>query len=68
MPLSPETWERFYDTIIEVLDLNTRKVITSMRYPRALWVASDRQHVFDFREDRDGDVTMNVWRLSLTPR
>lgn len=55
-----------FDTVIEVLDLNARRVLAIQRYP---WVAhrfTESGLVVSHRENTDGVVVADLWRVSLT--
>ena len=56
------------DTMLEVIDPKTGRLVTSQRFPQALLGIIDDDHVFGMGIDRDGDLEVRVWRMRLIRR
>lgn len=56
---------RLFDTMIEVIDPSTRRLIASTRVPGYVRFLLDDQHVAALREGRDGEPVIEVRRMSL---
>ena len=55
-----------YDTMIEVIEPRSRRVLAQTRLPQAIVVSSDGLlHATGIRVRQDGEVVIDVWRLSL---
>ena len=53
------------DSFIEVLDTRTWAVLASIRFDEHFWPLGNSGLVYSVREDADGVVSMDVWRLRL---
>jgi len=61
---SAADYDRLYDSIIEVIDLQTGWLITSKRLPAMLALMQDGL-AFTLRDDMDGRIVIDVWSLRL---
>ncbi len=59
-------FDREYDTIIEILDPATGRVIATERFDQALWRLMPGGLVSWYREEEDGEPHLEVWQLTLT--
>lgn len=60
-------WERIYDTMVEVIDLRSRRLIASSRVSQNLLGFVSRGHVVSFAEGAAGSARYTVWSLRITP-
>ena len=58
-------WERIYDTVIEVIDLPTRRLVASTRVSQRLLGFAGDGVAASYEEDTDGNPRYAVWRLVL---
>lgn len=61
-------WERIYDTVVEIIDLPTRRVVASTRVPQRLLGFAGDGVVASYEEDADGNPRYAIWRLVLRER
>lgn len=58
-------WDREYDTIVEVIDLATGRLLATQRYDEALWQLVPGGYVTRYREAPDGEPFLDVWQLRI---
>jgi hypothetical protein len=56
-----------YDTVLEVIDLNRRGIIATFRHPGQLYLLGNDM-AYSRREDSDGIILIDVWRVRITGR
>ncbi|HEX7239674.1 MAG TPA: 6-bladed beta-propeller [Longimicrobiaceae bacterium] len=64
--ITPEDQDHFYDTVIEVLDPRTGRLVASARHPRYVRGFAGDGLLYTYREDADGVPAYEVWRTRLT--
>lgn len=57
---------RYYDTIVEIWDLQANKILVSARYEQRLYGFLNDQIVYTAREDAQGNPYYDVWKLRPT--
>lgn len=57
--------DRYFDTVIEVIDVASRSLVSSRRFPEAIAFMIDAEHVATRREDASGAFYIQVWSVSL---
>jgi len=62
----PVDWDREYDTIVEVINTRTGRLLASQRFGELLRRLMPGGHVAHYREDTDGEPFLAVWQLSLS--
>jgi hypothetical protein len=57
----------YYDTVIEVIDLNNRHLVTRLAYDDYIagFASQDHTHVFTLRDAGGGVPVYDVWRLTI---
>lgn len=65
---SPSKWDSIDDTIVEVLDLERGVVIAHQRWPEAMDRFDALGRAIQLAELDDGEVVVNVWRLTFSRR
>jgi hypothetical protein len=63
--LAPETRNDFYDTVIEVIDPDNGRLLTSLRADEVLRPVLGSKFVWGYRIDADGELYIDIWSLSL---
>ncbi len=59
-------WSDYYDTIFQLVDAQTGEVLASSREDKALYlVRGTRDHFHSVREEGDGHIAHEVWRVAL---
>jgi hypothetical protein len=53
-----------YDSIIEILDPASGKLVVSQRFPEMLWSVSDGL-IASLRDDQDGRVLIDLWKMNI---
>jgi len=61
----PKAVERVYDTILEMIDPGTGRLIVSERLDQKISGFVDANRVFGFRLTPDGGERLDIWRLRL---
>ena len=57
-------FDKYFDAVLEVIDVKQRRVIASQRFPQALtFLVND--HIVAQRIETDGDFFIQTWRLGL---
>ena len=64
---SAEDYHRILDSMVEVFDPASGRLVASQRFPRMLWSLSDGL-IASLRDDREGRVLIDVWRMKLIIR
>ena len=62
---SPEWQEKTFDTVIEVIDLSTGKLLASMRHPARLGIVCNSPLMYGVDETADGDLRVSVYEPQL---
>jgi len=63
-----ENTSNAWDTIIEFFDRHTGGALASTRTDQTMWkVEGTKDHFFSAREDDDGHVTLEIWKVALAP-
>jgi hypothetical protein len=57
--------ERYYDSILDVIDPRTGRLVTSRRFDAMLSVLTDDGLAIGVRADEDGVEHVDVWQVSL---
>lgn len=57
--------DRYFDTIIEVIDVRALRLVVSQRVDAALMFAFGRDHAAARREDSTGAFYIQLWRLAV---
>ncbi len=57
--------DRYFDTIIEVIDVEKGKLVATRRVPQAIPIIVDEKHVARRREDRSGAYYIQLWSVSV---
>ena len=58
-------YDRFVDTIVDVIDPRTGRLLVSTRLPGVLWLVPDRGIVYRWSETEDGVITLKLYRLRV---
>jgi hypothetical protein len=66
--LSGAEKSKYYDSIIEVLDPQAGRLIASTRFGELLTSVPNSDLVYTYREDAEGNVLVDLWRVQLTKR
>ena len=57
--------DNYFDTVIEVIDVRTTRVLVSQRFPQAFLFMVGRNYVGTRREDASGAFYIELWSASL---
>lgn len=61
-----DDWDRFFDTVIEVIDPVSKEVLASRRVDEFYWVGLGGGHYASYKEGDDGTPQIHVWRVQFT--
>ncbi|MFQ5704848.1 MAG: hypothetical protein ACE5HT_12605 [Gemmatimonadales bacterium] len=61
----PQDWNSVFDTVIEVLEPATGRLIVSRRFPQFMRKMIDERHLFSDAAIRDGGAALDVWHVTL---
>ena len=61
----PSRTHAAYNSVIEVWDLDTGKLLTGIRASPSLRAFADNRHVYGYIETTAGEIRARVWRLEL---
>jgi len=61
-----EQYQYVYDTVIEVVDLPSGRLVSTKRVRDFMPSFIDDEHVFGYRVDEDGQPRLDIWRVWLT--
>ena len=59
-------FNREYDTLIEVIDARTGRLIAAQRFDEALWKLLPGGYVTWYREDPNGEPHLEIWQLMVS--
>jgi hypothetical protein len=62
-----ESEDAYYDTIIEVVDLRSGRLVARGRMDQALTSARYPGLIVTYREAKDGSQVIDVWRPRINP-
>lgn len=62
---SPEWLARTFDTIIEVIDLTSGRLIASLRFPTRPGMVCNSELMYGVEEAQDGDLRVHVLEPQL---
>ncbi len=57
--------QRAFDTVIEVIDIQTGALLTSTRFDQSLYTFMSDDEIVSSSHEEDGSTRVHVWRLSL---
>jgi hypothetical protein len=67
-PLPPfDIEDASIDTMIEVIDPSTSRVLASQRFPQFMLGHIERDLVYSLGHSEGGDLRVDIWRIKLTP-
>ncbi|HEX9563622.1 MAG TPA: hypothetical protein VF981_06615 [Gemmatimonadaceae bacterium] len=66
-PIPMSAQQRAWDTIVEVLDLDTGRVLVSQRFDEDLTGFMEGGLLYALRENDDGLMVIDVWRARIVP-
>jgi hypothetical protein len=68
-PLDIDEYDRTFDSVLEVIDINSGEIVATKRFPTALWGRSPSELLVSRRvKDAAEPVQLDVWRTRLTPK
>ena len=61
----PEDFNKVYDSILEVIEPESGRLVASTRTPMSLNNFADADHVISYRENAEGVGGLDVWRITV---
>lgn len=58
-------WNEEFDSVLEVLDLRAGRVVASTRFDQVFGQLLPGGYASSYREDHDGNLLLEVWRLTV---
>lgn len=59
--------DAYFDTLIEIIDVKTSRILVSQRFPQALLFMTGPNYLGTRREDASGAFYMQLWSATLRP-